>query len=65
MLTLTLVWVLLEIGEETRPVFVVLIGLLSLEDDNRLKYELDSGDILVPVELGGVRCLLKPSSVYK
>ena len=60
-----LILVLFDIGDETCIVFVVRIGLLSLEDDSRLKYELDIGDILVPVELGGVRCLLKPSSVFK
>jgi hypothetical protein len=46
-------------------VFVVRIGLLSFDDESRLKYELDIGDKLVPVEFGGVRCLLVPSSVFE
>jgi hypothetical protein len=40
------------------------MGLLSFDDESRLKYELEIGDKLVPVEFGGVRCLLVPSSVY-
>jgi hypothetical protein len=42
---------------------VVRIGLLSF-DESRLKYEPDSGDKLLPVEFGGVRCLTVPSSVF-
>jgi len=42
---------------------VVRIGLLSF-DESRLKYELDNGDKLLPVEFGGVRCLPVPSSVF-
>jgi hypothetical protein len=45
-------------------VFVVRIGLLSFDDESRLKYEVDIGDKLVPVEFGGVRCLFVPSSVF-
>ena len=44
-------------------VFVARMGLLSFDDDRRLKYELEIGDKLVPVEFGGVCCLLVPSSV--
>jgi hypothetical protein len=45
--------------------FVIRIGLLSFDVDNRLKNDDESGDKLVPVEFGGVRCccLLKLSSV--
>ncbi len=64
-LLLLLLLLLLVEGDVIRIVFVVRIGLLSFDDGSRLKYELDNGDKLVPVEFGGVRCLLVPSSVFK
>jgi len=65
LLLLLLLLLLLVEGDVIRIVFVVRIGLLSFDDGSRLKYELDNGDKLVPVEFGGVRCLLVPSSVFK
>ena len=48
-----------------RMLLLVRIGLLSFDEESRLKYEPDRGERLVPVEFGGVRCLLVPSSVFK
>jgi predicted ATP-dependent Lon-type protease len=54
--------------EETRIVFEALLirmGLFSCEVDRRVKNDEESGERLVPVEFGGVRCLFGLSSVFK
>jgi hypothetical protein len=53
------------IPDESSRTVVLLgrTGLLSVGDMNRVKYDEESGEPLVPREFGGVRCRLIASSV--
>ena len=51
------------LDESRRTALLLRIGLLSLDEESRLRYEEERGEPLVPREFGGVRCRLVPSSV--